>query len=298
MRVCWRRSSATSAARPGACRRIGCRGRSAASIAGTTAAAPRNHAADRDGAFRLSADGTIAWSGGVVGRLLPGDSVLAPRVEPLPGEFLDGELREMVRRRLAAFLRDEISRRLAPLFRARESSLSGAGRGLVYQLAEALGSLQAAAVAAQRAALDAVDRKALARLGIRLGTEFVYLDRLLKPDAVALRGLLWSLWHGASLPAPVPEPGSLALPRDPSVTAEFYGALGYAVLGDRVLRVDRVERLAAAARRLTRPGGVPPPPQLAAIAARALADLVAFLPALGYRAIVKERGITFVTQKP
>jgi ATP-dependent RNA helicase SUPV3L1/SUV3 len=259
------------------------------------AARARKLAADRDGAFLLAADGTIAWSGGVVGRLLAGESVLAPRVEPLPGEFLDGELREMVRRRLAAFLRDEIRRRLAPLFRARESNLSGAGRGLVYQLAEALGSLAAAAVQAQRAALDAVDRKALARLGIRLGTEFVYLDRLLKPDAVALRGLLWSLWHGASLPARVPEAGSLALPRDPSLAAEFYGALGYAVLSDRVLRVDRVERLAAAARRLTRQGGFPPTPELAAIAGSALADLVAFLPALGYRAIVEESGITFVT---
>jgi ATP-dependent RNA helicase SUPV3L1/SUV3 len=266
-------------------------------LRGEIAARARKLAADRDGAFLLAADGTIAWSGGVVGRLLPGDSILAPRVEPLPGEFLDGELREMVRRRLAAFLRDEIRRRLAPLFRARESSLSGAGRGLVYQLAEALGSLPAASVAAQRAALDAVDRKALARLGIRLGTEFVYLDRLLKPDAVALRGLLWSLHRGAAMPAPVPEPGRMALPRDPSIVAEFYGALGYAVLGDRVLRVDRVERLAAAARRLTRQGGFPPTPELAAVAGSAVADLVALLPALGYRAIVEESGITFVTQK-
>jgi len=69
------------------------------------------------------------------------------------------------------------------------------------------------------------------------------------------------------------------------------------VLGDRVLRVDRVERLAAAARRLTRQGGFSPTPALAAIAGSAVADLVAFLPALGYRAVVEESGITFVTQK-
>src|SRR5207302_1605654 len=100
-------------------------------------------------------------------RQLAGAGELLAAIRP-SGEVLVGELREIVRRRLAAFLRDEIRRRLAPLLRARESSLSGAGRGLVYQLAEGLGSLPAASVTAQRAALDAVDRKALARLGIRL----------------------------------------------------------------------------------------------------------------------------------
>ncbi len=248
-------------------------------LRGEIAARARALAASGDSAFRLAPDGTLSWSGGAVARLLPGDIALAPRIELLPGEFLEGELREMVRRRLAAFLRDEIRRRLAPLFRARESALSGAGRGLVYQLTEALGSLHAAAVAAQRAALDAADRAALARLGIRFGTEFVYLDRLLKPDALAMRALLWSLHHGAALPAPLPPVGQ---PSAPIAAPAFYAAIGHAVLGERVLRVDRLERLAAAARRLARHGAFAPTPELGDPIGRQ---------ALGYRALIEVNGV-------
>jgi ATP-dependent RNA helicase SUPV3L1/SUV3 len=259
------------------------------------ATSPRARAltASGDGAFRLAPDGTLSWSGGPVARLLPGDDVLTPRIDLLSAEFLEGELREMVRRRLAAFLRDEIRRRLAPLFRARETALSGAGRGLVYQLSEALGSLHAGAVAAQRAALEPADRPALARLGIRFGTEFVYLDRLFKPAALAMRALLWSLHHGAPLPAELPPAGSPSAPRaDPA----FYAAIGHAVLGERVLRVDRVERLAAAARRLARQGAFAPTPELAALIGGSAADLTLILPALGYRAIVEASGVTFVAR--
>ncbi len=241
-------------------------------LRGEIATRARRLAASRDNSFRLAPDGMVLWLDGAVGRLLPGDSALAPRVEPLPGEFLEGDLREMVRRRLARFLRDEIHRRLAPLFRAQQAELSGPARGLIYQLTEALGSVPAASIAPQRLALDRADRQGLARLGIRLGTEFVYLDRLLKPDAVAMRALLWSVQNGAALPPAMPEPGRLAAPRE-GRSAEFCAAIGYFLLGAYAVRVDRVERLAAAARRLARQGAFAATPDLAAAAGVSIDDL-------------------------
>jgi ATP-dependent RNA helicase SUPV3L1/SUV3 len=264
-------------------------------LRGEIARRARRLAAAPDAAFALTPTATITWDGAAVGRLLPGEGVLAPRVEPLPGEFLDGDLREMVRRRLADFLRDTIGRRLAPIFRSRTAELSGAARGLVYQLGESLGSLPAADVVAQRAALSPADRASLARLGVRLGTEFVFFDRLLKPDAVALRGLLWSIREGAALPPPLPAPGLLALPRE--APPAFYAAIGYAPLGPRALRLDRVERLAAAARRLARAGKLTATPELAGIAAGSIDDLTPMLAGLGYRAIVVEGGIAFVARR-
>ena len=257
-------------------------------LRGEIAARAQRLVAAADGEFALAAD-ALLWRGGAVGRLLPGDTALMPRVEALPGDFLEGGLRESVRRRLAEFLRDAIERGLAPLFRAREATLGGAARGLVFQLGEALGSLPAAAVASQRAALDAGDRRALARLGVRLGTESVYIEPLLKPRAAALRALLWAVERGACPPA---VPG-LAAPRDPAVSEAGYAAMGWCVLGPRVLRVDRVERLAAAARRLARQGAFAATPELAQLAGASLADLASMLPALGYRAAVDESGVTF-----
>jgi ATP-dependent RNA helicase SUPV3L1/SUV3 len=235
------------------------------------------------------AEGALTWRGGAVGRLMAGDGALVPKVEALPGDFLDGDLRESVRRRLADFLRAAIRRGLQPLFRAREAELGGAARGLVFQLGEALGSIAADQVAAQRRALAAADRKALARLGVRLGTETVYLESLLKPRAAALRGLLWAVWHGAAAPA---VPG-VSAPRDQAVSDAAYAAMGWRVLGPRVLRVDRVERLAAAARRLARQGPFGATPALAQLAGAGIDDLAAMLPALGYRAVLGEGGVSF-----
>jgi hypothetical protein len=64
-----------------------------------------------------------------------------------------------------------------------------------------------------------------------------------------------------------------------------------------VLRVDRVERLAAVARRLARQGAFGATPELARLAGCAPADLALVLPALGYRAVVEESGITFHAQR-
>ena len=275
-------------------------------LRGEIAARARRLAAAPDKEFRLEPDGMVMWpvaaepgadesAAGAVGRVLPGDTYLTPRIEPLPGEFLEGELREMVRRRLADFLRAEIARRLAPLFRAREARLSGPARGLVFQLAGALGSVPAELVEPQRRALSPHDRPILARLGIRLGTEHVYLDRLLKPDAIALRALLWSVRGGAPLPALVPAPGQLALAAGEA--PEFYAAIGYAVLGGMAVRVDRVERLAAALRHKAREGAITATPDLAAAAGCTVEDLGAILPVLGYRALEAESGTTFVPRK-
>src|SRR6185437_2194722 len=76
----------------------------------------------------------------------------------------------------------------------------------------------------------------------------------------------------------------------------FYAAIGHAVLGAFVLRVDRLERLAAAARRLARRGAFAPDAALATLAGVAPDELTALLPALGYRAVVEAGGVTFVAR--
>jgi ATP-dependent RNA helicase SUPV3L1/SUV3 len=266
-------------------------------LRGEIATRARQLAADKDAAFGIEEDGTVSWAGGPVGRLLPGDAALAPRVDVLPGEFLEGDLREMVRRRLTAFVRDEIRRVLGPLFVASEDEMKGPARGILHQLRESLGSLPADQVAAQAAALDAADRKSLARLGVRFGTETVFVAPLLRPRQARLCGLLWSVRHGAALPAPAVAPGSVCLKSDPSVPAGFYGAIGFRRLGPRALRVDRVERLAAALRRLARQGPFAATPEIASLAGVPMAELTPVLTALGYRAVVSEDKTTYVPRR-
>src|ERR1700720_2057339 len=160
-------------------------------------------ATDADDAFAIGADGGLRWRGAVVGRMVAGEKLMTPRVEPSAADFIEGEAREKVRRRLQEFLRHEIERRLGPLFAAQALPLGGVGRGLVYQLLVALGCLPALDVAGQVAALEPADRKALSRLGVRFGTESVYMEPLLRADAVRFQALLWAVHYGRTSPPPV-----------------------------------------------------------------------------------------------
>ncbi|MBX6368357.1 MAG: disulfide oxidoreductase [Rhodospirillales bacterium] len=265
-------------------------------LRGEIEARARRLAAAPDSEFALREDGTLVWGGGPVGRLAAGDNALTPRVEPVSGEFLEGAVLQMVRRRLQLFARTTIESGLAPLFRLHAAELAAPARGVAFQLAEALGAVPTRAVRPLLETLAPADRKALGRLGVRLGTEWIYVEPLLAPAAVALRALLWSVHQGAPLPAPLPPRGRFSVA--PESPAEFYAAIGYAVLGTRVLRVDRVERLAAAARRLARQGSFAATAELAALAGVKQNELAGLLPALGYKALVDETGARFIARSP
>jgi ATP-dependent RNA helicase SUPV3L1/SUV3 len=167
---------------------------------------------------------------------------------------------------------------------------------LVFQVAEGLGSMSSAAAASQVTALDADDRKTLARLGFKLGTRAVFMPALLKPAAQVLRAQLWAARRDVKLPN-LPAPGRISVPVDAGAPQGFYGAIGFEVLGDRALRIDMAERLAAQARRLAARGPFAASGALLALVACKPGEIAPVLAALGYRAVAAEAGITFVPQR-
>jgi ATP-dependent RNA helicase SUPV3L1/SUV3 len=264
-------------------------------LRGEVAARARLLVTEGDDAFAIGLDGDLLWRGGPVGLIVAGESLLAPRAEPLSSEFLEGEGRERIRRRLQQFLRSEVEHRLAPLFAAQALPLGGSGRGLVFQLVDALGCLSVAEAGRQLAALDPSDRSGLSRLGVRFGTETIYLEPLLRADTMRFRALLWAIRHGRPVP-PLPAARRLAKPfqTDPALPAAFYGAVGLRVVEGLALRPDRLEHVAAAARRLARGGPFSAGAVLAAIAGLPPAGLRRLLLGLGYRAVIADGQETFI----
>ena len=181
-------------------------------LRGEVAARTRLLAADADEAFAIGADGELRWRGGLVGRMVAGEQLLAPRAEPLAGDFLEGEAREKVRRRLQEFLRGEIERRLAPLFAAQALPLGGVGRGLVFQLVDALGCLPRPTSRAKSPPSAPADRKALepARCPLR------HRERLFRAAAARRYDAL----SGASLGGAARPAGAAAAVGAPSCQAD------------------------------------------------------------------------------
>jgi ATP-dependent RNA helicase SUPV3L1/SUV3 len=165
--------------------------------------------------------------------------------------------------------------------------LGGIARGLVFQLVGALGSLPAAEVGRQVDALDARDRTALSRLGLRFGSESVYFEPLVRPDAMRFRALLWAVRQNRSAPR---LPPALHLAKvieiDPALPTSFYTTAGLCVLGGLALHPDRLENLAAATRRLARRGPFTAG-ELARVSGINRRELRRLVVALRYRAVVE-----------
>jgi len=242
-----------------------------------------------DAALALGAEGHVLWRGAPVGRLLAGESPLSPRVEPLASDLLDPSLRERVRRRLAAWVEGELRARL-PLLAAEDgpTALSPPLRGLLFAWRAGLGTVSRREVSSQLASLTPADRRELSRRGISLGRLAIFAPALLRPEAVRLRALLWSV-HRAAGAVPLLA-GAPSVRIDPRVPSAFYVACGYVPAGPRAVRADRAERFAAAARRGNREGKAVDMAALAAIAGAPAEDVEGIMAALGF---VRDRGGVF-----
>jgi ATP-dependent RNA helicase SUPV3L1/SUV3 len=215
-----------------------------------------------------------------VARLVAGESALQPQVDVLASELLDPPLRERVRRRVTGWLGARLRSVLLPLLALRDGAPPGVVRGLAFALVEGLGAVSRRSVAQQVAALTPDDRKALARLGVTVGRLSLFLPALLRPEAARLRARLFSVQQGR--PAVSGPDGAPSVPSDPGQPAAFYLACGYLLTGPRAVRLDRLERAAALASRLSRGGPFVPPRDLAPILGCRPEDVPAVLTAIGY----------------
>jgi ATP-dependent RNA helicase SUPV3L1/SUV3 len=235
---------------------------------------------EEESGFALGPGAEILWRGAAVARLVAGDGALSPQVDVPASDLLDPPLRERVRRRTAAWLECHLRATLGPLFAVGEGAPAGAARGLAFALAEGLGAVSRRAVARQVAALTPEDRRELSRRGVTLGRLAVFLPALLRPEAMRLRARLFAVRLGR--PAEPGPDGALSVPHDPQRPAAFYLACGYLPAGPRAVRLDRLERAAAIASRLSRAGPFVPPRDLAPVLGCRPEDVPPVLTAIGY----------------
>jgi len=241
----------------------------------------------------------ITWRGWPVGRLLAGADVLSPVAAPLESDLLEPLHRDRLARRLQGWLDGQVAAVFAPLQsdlanRGARSDLSGAARGILFQLSENLGCIRRAAVDEQVAALGRAGRKSLKPFGVRIGRHWLYLPQLLKPNAIHWRGLLSGLTIDAATMPPPPSPGRVSVPVRRGVAREFYEAMGYVPFADLAVRCDMVERLASAAWTVSRKGGFTASPELLSLAGCGVDEMTDILAGLGYRVKTdKEGAVTF-----
>jgi len=223
-----------------------------------------------DAAIVLSNDGIIRWLGDPVAKLSPGPNALNPSAVIFADESLPDASRETIKTRIELWIAATTRRLLAPLF-ALEGVQEGPEtvRDLAHELVGSLGVLEREPIKAKIRALTQDDRAELRKLGVRFGAYYLFLPILLKPAARTLALQLWGLQASGDATellrtlAPVASSGRTSLSSDKAIGKEGYRVAGYRSCGERVVRVDVVERLAGMIRAAIAgeaPGGADGPP--------------------------------------
>jgi ATP-dependent RNA helicase SUPV3L1/SUV3 len=226
----------------------------------------------------------LRWRGAPVGRAIRGADPLAPSIRTLDSAHLHGRSLQVVRSRLQRWLDDRVRVNLSPLLDLRDAGFSGPPGGIAFRLVEGLGSAPRSDVADLLAGLNIAARRALRATGVRFGRHYVYLPRMMKPErgtwAIRLRAL--------AREHPMPDCDSLG--RVSFVPAsrledELWPAAGYRRYGERLIRVDMIERLADALHRRSESGPFPCSPELFSLVGCRRDEFPTLVRSLGFRSV-------------
>lgn len=198
--------------------------------------------------FSFSQKGELLWKDTPVATLQKGEHILRPVAHLKADEQLNGSQREETASKVQSIVNDLIAEKLAPLVNLeKDEQLNGMARGVAFQLIENLGTLEREPISQDIRQLDQEARKQLRKFGVRFGAFNIYFPLLLKPAAAELNCLLWLLftdnidnqekWE-------LPRAGLTSAPHTADIDAAYYRTAGFHVCGNRVVRVDMLERLA------------------------------------------------------
>jgi len=262
--------------------------------------------------FRLAEDGTISYQpvesnplpGDVVAKLVKGEAPLKPNVEITDVKGVD---EAALIKRLETWRDAHIGNVLELIVELKEPlkqpetkegedapqplpEITESVQAILDNVYDSLGILPREKLESLIAKIDADDRRVLRAKRVRLGPILVFIPALNKPAGVRLRGLLWSLYHGESLPANVPNDGIVSQVVDAdAVNKDFYQAIGYPVFGNRAIRIDMLDRVICAIYDLADKGKFRAQHQMAEWLGCPIDDLYGVLTAMGHKKIEQDQ---------
>ena len=127
---------------------------------------------------------------------MPGKDYLDPELSLIIDDIVEVKEQKKLQEYLEKWINGKISFVLKSLIDLRSLKESNSSiRALAYQLYENNGVLKREKVSDYLKKLGQDERKILRNMGVKFGRYHVFLFKLLKPDAVSLRILLWKNYH-------------------------------------------------------------------------------------------------------
>ena len=189
-------------------------------------------------------DSKIYWNKFVIGRLTSGKDYLNPNIELLVDDILEQNQKQKLNNFLEKWLKNKIDTVLKSLVDLKDLKEKNTSiKALAYQLYENNGVLKRDQVSEYLKKLGQNERKILRDLGVKFGRYHVFLHRLIKPEPVSLRTLLWKNHHQNYFNLKPPTFGLNFLDDKNSKNKNFMLLCGFEKFNNFFVRIDILERL-------------------------------------------------------
>ena len=194
--------------------------------------------------LEIKDDFKIYWKKFPIAKLLPGNDYLDPGLSLIIDDIVEDNERKKIQEYLEKWLKEKINYILKSLIDLRSLKESNSSiRALSYQLYENNGVLKRDKVSEYLKKLGQDERKILRNLGVKFGRYHVFLFKLLKPEAVSLRILLWKNYHQKSFNLKPPTFGLNFLENKDFKNKNFMLLCGFENFDKYFVRIDILERL-------------------------------------------------------
>ena len=191
----------------------------------------------------LENDGKIYWKGNPIAKIKKGANYLTPKIEIISDDSILKQSQEKLELFLKNWITKYIISELGDLINLSSAKISDQYlRALVFQMFEKNGIIQRKEIDHIVKLISKEERKKLWAMGIKIGRYHIYLPRMLKPKAVALRIALCKLYYEIKPKNEIPQSGLNFLVNN-DYDNKFLLLCGFENFKNFFVRVDILEKL-------------------------------------------------------
>ncbi len=196
------------------------------------------------GLIEMKDDFKIYWKNFPIAKLEAGKDYLNPELFLIVDDILENNDKQKLSEFIEEWIKKKINfilKSLIDLKNLKESNSSV--KAMAYQLYENNGVIKREKVTNYLKSLGQDERKILRDLGVKFGRYHVFLFRLLKPEAVSLRILLWKNFHQKYYDLTPPTFGLNFIDDKNIKDKNFMLLCGFENFDNYFIRIDILERL-------------------------------------------------------
>ena len=196
------------------------------------------------GLLEIKDDFKIYWGKFSIAKLLPGKDYLDPELALIIDDTIEVGEKKKLSDYLKKWLSEKIRFVLKSLIELKDLKENNSSiRALAYQLYENNGVLKRENVSEYLKNLEQKEKKILRNLGVKFGRYHIFLFKLLKPEAVSLRILLWKNYNQKFFNLKPPTFGLNFLENKDLKNKNFMLLCGFESFDEYFVRIDILERL-------------------------------------------------------